>query len=334
MIKVCVTGATGYIGTALTQKLAFSGCTVHALYRSETKAALLDHPRIKLFKGDVLHSESLDKALKGCDYVYHTAAMTAVWSADPGLYYDINVTGTLNVLEKANKWGLKKVVMTSTAGVYGPSLSGPVHEECCREVPFFTEYEKTKEKSDCLALDFARETGLDLVVVCPTRVYGPGRLGRSNSVTMMIDRYIRGKWRVLPGNGRSIGNYVYIDDVVEGHILAMGKGRSGEKYLLGGTNISYSGFFEVLKEVAENHYTLIKIPFFCIKAAARMMTLVSRLTRRSPVITPEMVKKLSQDWIVSSRKAERELGYRATPLREGVSKTLGWLYPGVKGEGT
>ncbi|MBN1270972.1 MAG: NAD-dependent epimerase/dehydratase family protein [Candidatus Aminicenantes bacterium] len=325
MKRVCVTGATGYLGMALAWRLAVSGIVVHALFRSKAKAANLNHPNIRLVKGDILHPESLDKAVKDCDYLYHTAALTAIWSENPSLFREVNVRGTKNILEKAVYWGIKKVVMTSTAGIYGPSLSCPVDEECHRTTPCFTEYERTKEEADSLALGFSRKKGLDLVIVCPTRIYGPGPLVQSNSVTLMIDRYLQGKWHVLPGNGKSIGNYVYIDDVVNGQILAMEKGRAYEKYLLGGTNISYEDFFEVLKEVTQKRFALFKVPFFFMMSVAGVMTLYARLLRRVPMVTPQMMKKLHQNWMVSIQKAELELEYKPIPLKKGIQKTVDWL---------
>ncbi len=323
-MKYFVTGATGFIGSALARKLADSGHTVHALFRSKSKTASIKHSKIRLFKGNLLDPKSIHQAMKGCHFVFHTAALTKIWSKNPSLYHEVNITGTKNVLEAALNLEIKKVVITSTAGVFGPSSESCIHEQTARKTPFFTEYEKTKAKADELALLYSKK-GIDIVIVCPTRVYGPGPIEESNSATKIIRSYIRGKWHIIPGNGKSIGNYVYIDDVVKGHILALKKGRTGEKYILGGENASYIQFFNLLKNASQKKYFLFKIPVFAMKSFSQIFNWLASMFKFYPVITPEMVKKLTRDWSVSSEKAVRELGYSPISLQEGIKKTLEWL---------
>jgi len=323
-MKYFVTGGTGFIGRALIHKLADSGHTIHALFRSKSKTASLKHPHIQWFKGDVLDPKSILKAMNGCEYVFHSAAMTKIWSKNPQIYHQINVTGTKNIIESSLNLGIKKVVMTSTAGVFGPSSIEDVNETTIRKTKYFTEYERTKAEADSLALSYTQK-GIDIVIVYPTRVYGPGPLKESNSVTKLMNFYIKGRWPLIPGNGKSIGNYVYIDDVVEGHISAMEKGFSGEKYILGGENISYREFFNLLRKVSQKNYFLLKTPQSLMRPAARIMTFLAEFTDLYPSLTPEMVKKLSLNWSVSSRKSVQDLGYRFLSLEEGLKKTLKWL---------
>ncbi|MFW6139736.1 MAG: SDR family oxidoreductase [Acidobacteriota bacterium] len=323
-MKCFVTGATGFIGSALAIKLAESGHTVHALYRSKLKTVSLRHPNIRLFKGNILDLISIHKAMESCSYVFHTAAMTKIWTKNPELYHDINVTGTKNILKTALTLGVKKVVMTSTAGVFGPSQSCEVSEKTIRKTECFTEYEKTKEEADSLALDFF-EKGLDVVLVYPTRVYGPGFIKESNSAAKVMKLYIKGRWPIIPGSGKSIGNYVYIDDVVKGHILAIEKGKPGERYILGGENVSYQGFFNSLKKVSQKNYPLLRIPFFFIMALSQTLKILTKIFNFYPFITPEMAKKLNQNWPVSNEKALQNLGYIPTPLEEGMKKTIQWF---------
>jgi len=323
-MKYFVTGATGFIGSPLAKKLADSGHTVHALFRSKSKTAPIKHPNIRLYKGDILDPKSLHRALAGCPYVFHTAAMTKIWTKNPQLYYEINVKGTKNVMEAALTSGVKKLVITSTAAVFGPSSNGEVNEKSRRETECFTEYEKTKEKADLLALNYLKK-GLEVVLVHPTRVYGPGLIKESNSATKLLRLYIQGRWPIMPGNGKSIGNYVYIDDVIKGHLLAMNKGRSGEKYILGGENASYLRFFNSLKKVSQKNYPLLRLPFFIIFGFSQIIKISAKIFDYYPFITPEMAKKLSQNWLISHKKAYQELGYKPIPLEKGMAKTIQWL---------
>jgi len=324
MSNLLVTGATGFVGKQLALRLAGSGHKVHAMYRSEAKIGELEHPNIRLFKGTLTDLASIDNAMKGCDQVYHLAAFAAVWTRKPEEIYEQNVQGTTNILESALKHGVKRVVHTSTAGVFGPSGEKPNSEDNPIAETHFVHYDRSKARAEQIINNYVRD-GMDVIIVNPTRVYGPGKLGDSNGVTRMIRDYIKGKWHIIPGNGQSVGNYVYIDDVVEGHILAMEKGRTGERYLLGASDLSFNEFFNILKEVTGSHYFLIKIPLFIGISIAAIMLTIAKLTGRMPLITPRLLKRYSHNWAVSSEKARSELGYDPVDFREGLRRTVEWL---------
>jgi len=237
----------------------------------------------------------------------------------------INIDGTVNVFEAALESGVRKVVFTSTGGTLSYSHDGmPVDEETNKNPELHTLYEKTKAEAEKIAVDYTAK-GLDVVIVNPTRVYGPGRLSESNSVTRIIKLYMSGLWRINPGDGTSIGNYVYVDDVAEGHILAARHGRGGERYILGGENHSFNCLFDTIGAAAGKKRILVRLPAGLMKAIVKMITFFSGLFRVSPPITRDFLDKYLRDWIMSSDKAVRELGYRITPLSEGVKKTIEWL---------
>ena len=323
-MNIFITGSTGFIGSKLALKLANTGNTVHALYRSEEKVKNIRHDNIKLFKGDITDVESMKNAMQNCEQVYHIAAFTDVWTKNPDLIYNLNVKATENVFKIALDLGVKKVVFTSTAGVFGPSINNIINELTERTVDYFLKYERTKAIAENIAKKYVQK-GLDVVIVNPTRVYGPGILSKSNSVTIMIKSYIQGRWRVIPGNGKSVGNYVFIDDVVKGHILAMEKGKPGERYILGGSNINYIDFFKTVRDISEKKYFMIKFPLMFMLAVSHFLMLLTRIFGVKPMITPALVKKFNYQWNVSSKKAEKELGYQITHFREGADKTISWL---------
>lgn len=324
-MKILVTGATGFIGSKLAIRLADSGHIVHALYRSESKTYPLKHHNIVLFKGDILDYNSLEKAMENCDQVYHTAAFTKVWTPDPALIYRLNIEGTLNILKCGITQGITKFVCTSTAGVIGPSEDGKSRDEFSSPPSsFFTGYESSKAILESIIKTLC-SSGVHIVIVNPTRVYGPGLLSESNSVTRMIIKYTRGRWRFIPGNGESSGNYVYIEDVVNGHILAMEKGIPGERYILGGTNITYNDFFRELGNLSGKKYRMIHIPLIMMRIISILMLLSAKFYGNDPLITPSLVKKFSKNWIVSSSRASEELGYRFLSIKEGLEQTLQWI---------
>jgi NAD+-dependent farnesol dehydrogenase len=323
-MNIFVSGATGFIGLKLCHLLAGKGYKVHALYRSEKKARYLKHPNIIPFKGTITHTESLERAMKDCWEAYHLAALAKPWVKNKHDYDKINTEAAANVFKVARKTGVKKLVFTSTAGTLGPSENQPVNENTRRNFPFFNDYERTKFRAEEIAREYSAQ-GFPIVIVNPTRVYGPGLFSESNAVTKMISLYTQGKMRFIPGDGRTIGNYVYIDDVALGHYFAMKKGRAGESYILGGDNISYLDFFNMLAQITGKNLLQIRLPLWLMMAISGIMLHWANLTGMKPLITPEWVRKYNYNWELSSEKAIKELDYKTTPLNEGVLKTLMWL---------
>lgn len=324
-MKYLITGATGYIGTQLAKRLVTDGHQVHALYRDESKTAEIKGLKgLTLYQGDLLDKTSLEKAVRGCDGVFHVAAFAKPWDKDPSTFYKYNVEGAVNVFEASKKAGVRRIVFTSTAGVISPSNGVASDENTVRKLDYFTEYERSKAQAEEEARRF-NSKGLEVVTVNPTRVYGPGLLSDSNGVTRMVKLYIKGRFRLLPGNGKSIGNYAYIDDVVEGHLLAMTHGKAGERYILGGDNISFSEFFNLLSDLTGKSVHLYKLPIPVMNIAAKFMEIRANLTGKPPILTPPWVKKYLYNWELSSEKAKREIGYKPLPIEDGMSKTVDWI---------
>lgn len=324
-MSIFITGATGYIGLRLTHHLAAQGETIHALCYEEHMAAQLQHPNIRIVPGGVLDLDTLRQGMEGCKQVYHLAGYARKWAPDPALFFRINVQGTLNVLQVAREQGVEKLVFTSTASVLGPSpTSEPVHEESIRLLDFFYEYESSKALAENQVLQEVHK-GMHIVIACPTRVYGPGLLSESNATTKLIRDYLHGRWRFLPGKGDKTGNYVFVEDVVRGHLLAMQHGRPGEKYILGGENHSYRSFFSILAEVSQKKHRLYGLPLRPVMALAALQSSWAGFLGKEPLAPPYLLRKYTYDWPLSSDKAVRELNYRVTPLEEGFRKTLAWL---------
>ncbi len=324
-MKYFITGITGFIGSNLARYLLAEGHQVNALVRNLEDAKTFGHPNLHLFKGDLQNKWALYDGMEGCDVVFHLAAFAKPWSKDPNTFHKINVEGTVNVFATAKKAGVRKVVFTSSAATMSPSKgNSPTDESTGRNEPFFNEYEATKSEAEQFARDFSSE-GLEIVIVNPSRVYGPGPLNPSNSATKMIRGYYNGTWKIIPGDGKKTGNYVFIDDVINGYILAAEKGKAGERYILGGENITFDEFFLTVEKVTGVHRKMFHLPLFVMFAAARLMEWQNKITGIPPAITASWVKKYLHDWSLSSAKAERELGYRITSFEDGVRKTIEWM---------
>lgn len=325
-MNIFVTGATGYIGQKLALQLAADGEVVHALVRDIQKGRLLlAHPNIRLFEGDILDKPSLLNAMAGCIQVYHLAALASVWHKDPGMFFSVNVKGLQNVLDCCMQLGIKNVLFTSTAGVAGHSTDmQPVCELTNSDPKLETLYEQSKVEAERLLADYLGK-GVRGIIVNPSRVYGPGLLTESNGFTRLLKMYINDQWKIKPCNGESIGNYVYIDDTINGLIAAMEKAKPGERYLLGGVNATYNDFFNVVDALTGKPRKMYNLPLPVMLLLSRVQMLMANLFGKQPLITPPFVRKYNKHWIVSSQKAEVELGYTITPLKEGIIKTLNWL---------
>ena len=321
--KVFVTGSTGFIGSALIAKLLERGFCVRALKRGVSAVA---QPNLEYISGDITDKESLRNGMSGCSYVFHLAAYAKNWAADPQTYTQVNIEGTKNVFAVAKELNVERIVWTSTIVTLGPTPLGIVgNEQMQRQTErCFTEYEQTKTVMERESATWI-ENGLPLVVVNPTRVFGPGLQSESNSVTKLIDQYRCGSFPFLLNWGRNIGNYGFIDDVVEGHLLAMARGKIGERYILGGENVSLKELFQMVDKIDGKERLQLKVFWLIPMLVAYYLELQAKCFGIYPPITPGWVRTFLVDWAFSSEKAEQELGYRITPFEAALRTTCQWL---------
>ncbi|HSF45976.1 MAG TPA: SDR family oxidoreductase [Chitinophagaceae bacterium] len=323
-MAILITGSTGYIGSLLTTKLASQGEDLRILVRKDPQIPEFNKPNIRTFKGDINDPESLQKALQGVDRVYHMAAYARLWAKDPNTFKLINVEGTRNVLAAAKEAGVEKVVYTSTAGVIGPSREKPMTENDPRITGFFNLYEQTKTEAEDVAQGFVKE-GLNVTIVNPARVYGPGLDTGSNPVTKIVELYMKGKWYVVPAEGKDIGSYCHVDDVVDGHINAMERGGMGERYIFGGVNASFNELIAAIRKHSGVNKKLYNLPLPMMSAVSHVMKTWSTLTGTAPMITPDWVRRYVYHWELDSSKAVAEIGYRIRPLDDGIKNTVEWI---------
>jgi len=322
-----VTGGTGFIGRRLIEKLTKSEDVVVHLYARETSDTRCyeGNDKVHVFRGSLEDKRAINRAMKGTDDVFHLAGYAKCWAKDKSMYRRINVDGSVNIAEAALKNKVKKLVHVSTIVALGPTDKN-VQDEChhpdkrCQ----YTLYEITKEEAEQKVLAYAKK-GLNVVAVNPTRVYGPGLITEANSLTRMINNYIRWHSYLMLGSGRSIANYVYVDDLVDGIILAAEKGRSGERYILGGENSTLLGFFKTIKKVTNKKAIPITVPVPVAMVVGLVHESMAFLFGKYPLITRDWVRHFNEDWVYSSMKAKTELGYNPRTLEEGIRNTIDWL---------
>lgn len=329
--RIFLTGSTGFVGGRLAERLLQEPRHELVLLCRDMKRARTQLPyyqHVHWIEGDLGNEQALRQAIEGCTQVYHLAAYAKMWDKDPQAFYRVNVEGAERVFRIAQQAGVQRVVFTSTAGVLGPSLDGSIVDEySIPALPLSTEYERTKAEAERRIQKYL-DKGLDIVIVNPTRVFGPGQLNESNAVTKLIELYLRGRFRFYPGSGHQTGNYAFIDDVVNGHILAMQHGKSGHRYVLGGHNVSYRQFFEIVATVSGQSRRMLPVPLTLMMTLARFEQWKADTFGRAPLITPPFVRKYNHDWLVSTKKAEQEINYKITPLEVAIRRTVEWLKAG------
>lgn len=325
-MKIFITGATGYIGRQVALHLANKGHVLHALVRSKQKTQLLQHPNIVLFEGDLHQPEQLQAAAANCDVCLHAAAYAAIYTKQKELFEEININGTKNVFAAAKANGITRFILISSAGIYGPSEGNtPVTEKSVRKVTFFNEYERTKAIADDWVLE-QNSPEMQTLSLNLTRVYGPGQLTEANAGTRLIQQVMQG-WRIIPGDGKNIGNYVFIDDILIACENALTMGKGGNRYIIGGENLSFDEYFGVVKQATNARQKMIHTPVWLIMAVSYIMLLLAHLGR-TPLITPQWAKRYMKNWILDSTKAQTELNHSPTVFKDGVKKTVAWLQNG------
>lgn len=319
-MNIFITGATGYIGNILALKLAEANNTIHALVRRPSEAKNLNHPKITLFKGDVTDIDSIKNAMDGCDYVFHLASFVRLWARPSNVFFKVNVEGTHNVLAAAVDRNVSGFVYTSSTAVFGISLNEPLSENDPRIIGFNNDYDLSKCMAEKSVMDYAAK-GLHALIVNPSRVYGPGIETYSNPFTRFLKALMRGKIVPVPKCPGVVANYSYVHDVVEGHILAMKYGQPGERYILGGENVSYRQMLSYVREVLPEGRT-IGLPKIMLQAAGGLQLLRFYITRKQPAFTPSAINRYYTNTAFSCQKAIDELNYKITPFKKGITETI------------
>ena len=321
-MKVLVTGATGFIGGNLARELWQRGYQVRALVRPGSNTLTIDDTDIEQVPGDILDSDSVVRAVDGCQGVFHCAAVYTFWARDPGGIYHSNVDGTATVLEASQRAGVAKVVYTSSVATVG-HLPGVLSTEEAEIDPvrLVGNYKKSKYQAEELTLKMAAK-GLPVVVVNPTAPVGPWDVKPTPTGRVVLD-FQRGRTPVYVHTGM---NLVDVTDVAVGHILAMEKGVPGQRYLLGNRNVTLKEMFGLLEQVTGRGAPRWWIPLWLAIGAGYIDQLVEGLVLdREPRIPLEGLKIAKKPMYVSCQKAISQLGLPQSSVESALEKAVKWF---------
>jgi dihydroflavonol-4-reductase len=321
-MKALVTGATGFVGAAVVRALLNTGMDVRVITRPGSDPSNLRSLKVEQVLGDLRDKASLREALTGCRHLYHVAAYYALWAKDPSIFYDINVVGTRNLLEAAREVGIERTVYCSTIGAIGLPPGGGLGTE---ETPVSLEqmaghYKRSKYLAEQEVHKLAAE-GLPVVIVNPSAPVGERDVKPTPTGQIIVD-FMKGR---MPAYIETGMNIIDVDDVATGHLLAMAKGRQGERYILGSANLLLREVFEILSKLTGVKAPALKLPRGVVLPLAYLNHWFANLTGLPPRIPLEGVKMAKYKMHYDCSKAVRELGLPQNPPEIALEKAVRWF---------
>lgn len=318
-MKVLVTGASGFIGSQLTRLLVRQGHDVRVLRRATAKTLMLDDLSVEHVLGDILETETVDRAVAGCELVFHAAGLSSYWRAQRDQIYRVNVEGTRVVMDACLRTGVPRVVHTSSVAAIGVRRDAPADEN----TPFDAfsaawAYGDSKHRAE-LEVRRAVERGLNAVIVNPAAVIGPGDHYLISS--SMIVEFARRPIPAVPRGGVCLAD---VDAVVQGHLSAAERGRTGERYILGGQNLTNLEVATTICEIAGRRPPRFTIPGWMLGPAALAVDAYNRISSRPPIVTGEQLRLDACNVFYDSSKAVSELDYPLLPFRGAAEKAYRW----------
>jgi dihydroflavonol-4-reductase len=317
-----VTGATGFVGSAVARALIRSGQKVRVLARPQSDRRNLEGLQIEIAEGSLDDAASLAKAVRDCRYLFHVAADYRLWVPDPEAMFRVNVEGTSALMLAALDAGIERIVYTSSVAVLGTVKGGDADEETpSRADDMIGTYKLSKFRAEEAVCTLVAERGLPAVIVNPSTPIGPGDIKPTPTGRMIVEA-ARGRMPAYVDTGL---NVAHVEDVAIGHLLAARAGKIGRRYILGGENMSLG---EILGEIARatgRRPPVMKFPHAAMMPLAAGAEAVARLTGREPFVTRDGIKMAKKKMFFSSARAVAELGYTPRPARNAINDAIIWF---------
>ncbi|SOD42665.1 dihydroflavonol-4-reductase [Nitrosovibrio sp. Nv4] len=322
-MKSLVTGANGFVGSAVARCLLNAGHDVRCLVRPGSDRRNLDNLPVEISEGDLRSAPSLKRAVAGCDSLFHVAADYRLWVPNPETMYDINVKGTQALILAAAEAGMKRMVYTSSVATLGASQNGdPVNENTPSSLLSMTgHYKRSKFMAEQVVQQMTDEHKLPLVIVNPSTPIGPRDIKPTPTGRIVVDT-LCGRMPAYVNTGLNIA---HADDIAYGHLLAYAHGKPGERYILGGENMTLLQILQMIDEISGKRTKRFNLPVKLVLPAAWIMEKMAMVTNVEPRATVDTVCMAKKKMFYSSDKAVRELGYRYRPAAEALEDAMIWF---------
>src|SRR6266851_7479848 len=317
-----VTGATGFVGSHVARALAEQGADLRLLVRADSNLKNIEDLKADLFTGDLRDPASLEKGIAGFDAIFHVAADYRLWVRDPDEMYRANVEGTRAILGAARKNNVRRVVYTSSVATMGFTQNAPADEDSPVSLEnMIGPYKRSKFMAEQVAIKAAR-SGLDVVIVNPSTPVGERDIKPTPSGRIVVD-FLKKKFPAYVDTGL---NLVDVKECARGHIAAMEKGRSGERYILGGENLTLKQILDKLAAITGLPSPTIRVPYIVALATGVVdEVFTGRILGREPRATIDAVRMGRKKMFVSSPKAERELGWKVVAVDDALRRAADWF---------
>ncbi len=322
-MRTLITGANGFVGSAVVRCLLDAGHEVRCLIRPGSDQSNLDGLHVETSVGDLRDHASLKRAIVNCENLFHVAADYRLWVPDPETMYDINVKGTEALILAATEIGIKRIIYTSSVATIGLNYDGSnANEKTPSSIDQMTgHYKRSKFLAEQVAQNFTRKYDLDLVIVNPSTPIGPRDLRPTPTGRIIVDT-LRGRMPAYMDTGLNIA---HVDDIAQGHLLAYMYGRPGERYILGGENMSLLQVLQTIDEISEKKIKRINIPAKLILPMAWIMEKVAAITKVEPRASVDSIRMAEKKMFFSSEKAISELGYQFRPAKSAIKDAITWF---------
>ncbi|WP_244071958.1 hopanoid-associated sugar epimerase [Nitrosomonas sp. PY1] len=322
-MRSLVTGATGFLGSAVMRCLLRAGHEVRVLVRENSNLMNISNFPVEVFEGDLRNRVSLERALANCQNLFHVAADYRLWVPDPDTMYAINVEGTQSLIMAASNAGLEHIVYTSSVATLGLTADGtPANEETpCSLESVIGNYKRTKFLAEQVVKRLTQELSLPLVIVNPSTPIGPCDIRPTPTGRLVIDALTER----MPAYVNTGLNIAHVDDIAFGHLLALQHGKAGERYILGGDNMSLFQILQSIDEINGSPKKRIKIPTDLMLPIAWCMEKIAALTNTEPRATQDSIRMAKKQMYFSSDKAIQQLGYQYRPAYDALKDAVSWF---------
>ena len=323
-MKTLITGATGFVGAAVSRELLKKGHKVKALVRQSSVLDNLKNLDVEIVQGDLKDKDSLKRCLKDCKYLFHVAADYRIWVPKPKEIYENNVTGTENLMEEALSLGIEKIVYTSSVAVLGKPIEGDVADE---KTPVNVDqmighYKKSKYLAEEKVKELYKTKKLPVVIVNPAAPVGPRDIKPTPTGKMILDAAMK----KIPAYLDTGLNIVHVDDVAKGHLQAFNKGIFGERYILGGENMTFKEILEMISVLCGHNPPKIQLPKKPLYPIGYIFEIFARLFNlKNPMLTVDMIRMAEKKMFFSSEKAKKELNYRYKSAKIALKDAIQWF---------
>jgi len=321
--KTLLTGATGFVGSAVARALNRAGFPARALVRRGSPRSHLGDLELEFVEGDLRDADSVGRAVEGVRYVFHVAADYRLWARDPREIFTANVDGTRNVMQAALRAGVERVVYTSSVATLGLRPDGTPADEAnpLSETQGIGVYKRSKIAAERLVEAMIARDGLPAIIVNPSTPVGPRDVKPTPTGRIIVEAAC-GR---IPGFVDTGLNLVHVDDVADGHLAALERGVVGERYILGGADVSFADMLADIARLVGRQPPRLRIPRAAVMPIAYAAEALARFTGREPFATVDGVRMAKHRMFFTAAKAERDLGYRARPYIAGLQDAVQWF---------